>query len=81
MWLSNTHTEDNLSYIKDLETLFVQEIDNMENITSLPHLKHINTSTFRFMAKAQGQTLVWTRAFYKGSRLLAAALSFTHTHL
>lgn len=51
-------TQVNLSNIKGVDTLFVQEIDNMEHITSHTHLKHINTSTFTFMAKAQGQTLV-----------------------
>jgi len=49
--------EDNLSSMKELDTLLVPEIVNMERITPYAHLKHINTSTFRFMAKPHGQTL------------------------
>lgn len=61
------HTVDNLSYIKGLVTLFVQEIDNMEHITSHTHkhLKHINTQVhLGLWPKPQGQTLVWTRAHF-----------------
>ena len=51
-------SENNSSSIKELNTPFVQEIDNMEHITPKAHLKHINTSTFSFMAEPHGQTLV-----------------------
>lgn len=45
----------NLNNMKELDPVFVQEIDNMESITSHKHLKHINTSALRFGAEAQSQ--------------------------
>lgn len=47
-----------------------------EHYTSHTHLRHINTRTFRFIAKAQGQTLVRTRAHFTDPACYPAA----HTH-